>query len=311
MLTIIPYTTAHQKHFELLNKAWIEKHFWLEAVDKAVLENPEEHIIAHGGKILVALWNGEVAGVVALKPVENGWMEMTKMAVDAPFQGKKIGEALVRACVDECKRMGIRRLILYSNTVLQNAIHLYRKVGFTETLPRLTTYERSDIRMDMPLAPFNAEERRQLLYEYGIAYDDISTALKGLPREMWHWRESPERWNIHEILLHLADSEANSYLRARRIIAEPGSVINAYDENRWATQLKYESQSVEEAMELFKVLRRNTYHLIKDLPEHVWSQSAIHSESGPMTLDKWLWIYANHNHIGQMKRIYNHWKIDS
>ena len=31
---IIPYKAEHAYHFERLNKAWIEKYFWLEETDK-------------------------------------------------------------------------------------------------------------------------------------------------------------------------------------------------------------------------------------------------------------------------------------
>lgn len=308
MLHIIPYTPEHQPHFERLNRAWIEQHFWMEPVDEAVLTQPEEHILAPGGKIFMALWDGEIAGTVALKKMRRGRVEMTKMAVYPQYRGNKIGEALILACVEEAKVMGMRRLILYSNTVLANAIHLYRKMGFTETLPREDTYERSDIKMEMPLCAFDAEDRTELLDTYARVPEDVRKALMNFPRNMWLWHESPSRWSIHEIILHLCDSEANSYLRARRMIAEPGSLISAYDENRWAKELAYESQNTEDALELFTLLRKNTHGLLQYIPESAWQRHAIHTENGKMTLDDWLWSYANHNHIGQMKRLFAKWE---
>lgn len=308
MLQIIPYTAEHQPHFESLNRAWIEKYFWMEPIDEQVLGHPDEHILAPGGKILMALWDGEIAGTVALKKMRRNRVEMTKMAVYPQFQGHKIGEALVRASIDEAKNMGMRRLLLYSNTVQESAVYLYRKVGFTETLIRENYYVRSNIKMEMPLVPFNDEEREELLDDYARVPEDVRKTLMDLPRNMWLWRESPSRWSIHEIILHLCDSEANSYLRARRILAEPGSLVTAYDENRWAKELAYESQNTEDALELFTLLRRNTHRLLQYVPESAWQRHAIHTESGKMTLDDWLWSYANHTHIGQMKRLYTHWK---
>lgn len=308
MLQIIPYTKEHQPHFEALNRAWIEKYFWMEPIDEMVLQAPEEHILAPGGKILMALWNGEIAGTVALKKTRQDRVEMAKMAVYPQFQGHKIGEALVRASIAEAKAMGMRRILLYSNTVLQNAIYLYRKVGFTETLIRENTYQRSDIKMEMPLSPFNAEERTELLEAYARVPEDVRKALLNFPRNMWMWRESSSRWSLHEIILHLCDSEANSYLRARRIVAEPGSLITAYDENCWAKELAYESQNTEDALELFTLLRKNTHRLLQHIPESAWQRHAIHTENGKITLDDWLWSYANHTHIGQMRRLFTNWE---
>ena len=84
------------------------------------------------------------------------------------------------------------------------------------------------------------------------AYEKLIAALPHFPREMWQYRPAPDRWTIHEIIVHIADSEANSYVRCRRFIAEPGSTVMAYDEMAWAQRLNYHAQSPEAALELFK-----------------------------------------------------------
>ena len=43
-----------------------------------------------------------------------------------------------------------------------------------------------------------------------------------------------EGWNPRQVIHHLADSEAQSYARLRRLLAEPGTVIQGYDEGLWA-----------------------------------------------------------------------------
>ena len=69
-------------------------------------------------------------------------------------------------------------------------------------------------------------------------------------------------------------------------------------------------QSTDDALELFKMLRRNTYYLIKTLPESTWSNTVYHPENGTMTLDDWLDIYERHipEHLDQMQRVYEAWK---
>ena len=71
------------------------------------------------------------------------------------------------------------------------------------------------------------DERRQQIALYGDAYRLLTAALDGFPRAMWQFRPAPDRWTIHEIIVHIADSEANSYIRCRKFIAEPGSTVRA------------------------------------------------------------------------------------
>lgn len=148
---IIDYEPHHQVHFERLNRQWIEKFFWMEPVDVAVLQKPQEHILAPGGSILMAELDGYIIGTVALKYVEPGIYEFTKMAVDELYQGLKIGKQLAIAAIGRCRQLRARSIILYSNTKLVPAISLYRKLGFRE-VPLDGPYKRSDIKMQLDLS---------------------------------------------------------------------------------------------------------------------------------------------------------------
>lgn len=147
MIIITDYRSEHQPWFEKLNRAWIEEFFRMEDIDQSVLSNPEEYILKDGGKILMAYWNDEVAGTVALRKMKTGDFELTKMAVDPAFRGKGIGEALIHGLIDRAREMKLKSIILYSNTVLETAIRLYRRMGFIEIPLEPGVYERSNIKM--------------------------------------------------------------------------------------------------------------------------------------------------------------------
>ncbi|HVZ41485.1 MAG TPA: DinB family protein [Candidatus Kapabacteria bacterium] len=153
------------------------------------------------------------------------------------------------------------------------------------------------------------EERRQMIESYGAAYDRLVEAIGALPRRMWTYRPASGEWTIHEILIHIADSEANSFIRARRFIAEPGSTVMAYDQDLWAVRLDYHNRNIEEALALFRELRRSTYSLVRSLPESTWSNTVSHPENGVMSMDDWLRIYEAHvpGHIAQMQRVHDAW----
>src|SRR5205823_5846669 len=131
-IEIIEYEEKHQPHFERLNRHWIETWFWLEDIDLFVLQHPQEAILDKKGYILMALFDGKVAGTVALKKVNDEVYEFTKMAVDPAFQRKGIAEKLSYAAIEKALKAGATSIILYSQTSLAPAISLYRKLGFEE-----------------------------------------------------------------------------------------------------------------------------------------------------------------------------------
>ena len=155
------------------------------------------------------------------------------------------------------------------------------------------------------------EERNTLIESYGKAYYVLVEALKEFPTEIWQWKPAPEKWSIHEVIIHITDSEVNSYVRCRRFIAEPGSGVYGYDENKWAKNLDYHSQSLEESLALFKLLRKASYDLIKTVSEETWQTATVqHSENGEVKFEEWLRTYEEHVpvHIKQMKRNFEGWK---
>ena len=153
------------------------------------------------------------------------------------------------------------------------------------------------------------QARAQKIEAYGQAYDFLSHALQQFPHMMWDFKPTTG-WSVHEIIVHITDSEANSFIRCRRLIAEPGSVVLGYDENVWGDALHYSEQSSDDALQLFKWLRLTSYKLIKSLPDSTWSNTVEHTENGTMTMDDWLDIYAAHvpDHVKQMQEVFGEWQ---
>ncbi len=140
--------------------------------------------------------------------------------------------------------------------------------------------------------------------------DELRAVLDEMPREMWRYRPAPGQWSVHEILVHLADSEANSYLRCRLLAAEPGRPVMAYDQDRWAEQLDYHRRSLDDAMAVLSAVRRSTLNFIRDLPEPVWSHSVVHEEyDRPYTFTDWLEVYTDHipQHVAQIRANHAAW----
>ena len=151
-IEIIEYEPAHQPFFEQFNRRWIEQYFVMEPIDEYVLTQPEEALLLPGGAILMATFNGEIAGTVALRKVDEETYEFTKMAVDENFQRKGIAEALSHASFIKAKELGATKVILYSNSQLKPAIRLYEKLGFKHLSPEHVEYKRSDVKMEIDIS---------------------------------------------------------------------------------------------------------------------------------------------------------------
>ena len=131
-IEIVNFKNEYASHFYNLNIEWLKTFFYVEPYDENVLSNPDKYIIDKGGHIFFAKLNDEIVGTVALMPINKGVFELTKMAVSPKYRGHKIGQKLMQRCIDFAKRNNLAKLILYSNTKLENAIYIYKKYGFIE-----------------------------------------------------------------------------------------------------------------------------------------------------------------------------------
>ena len=147
------FKSEYSTKFYDLNIEWLEKYFCVEDYDKEVLSRPEKYIIKKGGIILFAEYNNDIVGTVALMPTNNKkTYELTKMAVNPNYRNIKIGQKLLVKIISIAKKMSLKRIILYSNNKLENAIHLYLKYNFIEiTLEENCPYDRANIKMELSI----------------------------------------------------------------------------------------------------------------------------------------------------------------
>ncbi len=150
-MNITEYCPQYQPHFERLNRAWLEEFFSVEPLDRWVLEHPDEAILSNGGRIFFAETDGNIIGTVALRWLSPGVLELTKMAVDKNYRGFGAGKALCRHAIQQARVMNAGRLVLYSQTSLGAALHIYRQCGFRDIPLEQGIYARADVKMEYPL----------------------------------------------------------------------------------------------------------------------------------------------------------------
>lgn len=100
----------------------------------AELQNPLKKYGPPKGSLLLAYYNEEAVGCVALQQLPEEYAcEMKRLYVQPAFRKYKIGDALVAAIINEAKRLGYAKMKLDTLERLQAAIHLYLKHGFEIT----------------------------------------------------------------------------------------------------------------------------------------------------------------------------------
>lgn len=133
----------------------------------------------------------------------------------------------------------------------------------------------------------------------------VIAALAEVSESQMHDVPSAGEWSIHDVIIHLGDSETFGFERLRKTIAEDKPTLQVYDEDAWARNLSYQRQERHFALALFSAQRRSTASLLRMLPPEIWKRTAIHPERGEISLYDIFIIYLEHGsiHLAQIEQI--------
>merc|ERR1712154_38257 len=126
------FTPEHKSDFVHINRQWLDKLFQVEPHDVKVLEGCEESIIQPGGFIFLGFHHGKVIASIAFIKLDDRVYEVGKMTVIPEYQGKGIGQRILQYGLSFGQKQGWKLLVIYSCLCLENALHIYKKFGFTE-----------------------------------------------------------------------------------------------------------------------------------------------------------------------------------
>jgi len=149
------------------------------------------------------------------------------------------------------------------------------------------------------------DERNDLIARYAAGYEEVVQALNGFPAESLGARPIAGKWSAREIVHHLGDSESTSAFRLRKLLVENNAIIEGYDQDQFATKLRYNERDMAPALEAFRAARESTLQLLNTMSEEDWQRAGTHTESGLYSTEKWLTIYASHahGHADQIRRL--------
>lgn len=119
-----------------------------------------------GGRLLVAVWQGQVAGCVGLRNLGEGIYEMKRLYTRPKFRGFKIGRALAEAVIEQAREIGHTHMRSDTLPPMQMARSLYGSLGFQEIEPyRYNPIERAafmELNLEKNLERPNPSMRRAL-----------------------------------------------------------------------------------------------------------------------------------------------------
>ena len=123
--------------------------------------------------------------------------------------------------------------------------------------------------------------------------------MRGLPESAWRRAEAPGKWSVVQVVQHLADSDLVFGFRARMILTEDRPALQGYDQDGWATVLRYADASLGDALAQLGTLRRANLDVLRHLAPAEWDRVGIHNERGPESLGNLTKLMAAHDLVNR------------
>lgn len=133
----------------------------------------------------------------------------------------------------------------------------------------------------------------------------LRRALSGLGERQLATPPAKGKWSIRQIIAHISDAEVALGYRIRKVIAEPGSRLQAYDQDRWAVRLHHGEIPVRAQLELLAALQRVHGELFRRLNPSELKRHGMHEERGKETVERMIHMLIGHgiNHLKQVEAI--------
>jgi len=150
----------------------------------------------------------------------------------------------------------------------------------------------------------NDRERQGLIAKIRALPDSLEALVGGLSAEQLSTAYLAGEWTVAQNVHHLADAHANSYVRCKLVLTEDNPTFKPFDHDAWADLPDARDPDVGASLRLLQALHGRWARFWESLPDEAWARAGFHPESGPMSLDDLLRIYAAHGegHLDQIRR---------
>jgi uncharacterized damage-inducible protein DinB len=135
---------------------------------------------------------------------------------------------------------------------------------------------------------------RSLIEAYATGPAKLRAACAGLTRDELTARPGPGEWSILEVVVHIADSDAISIDRMKRMLTEDNPPLLYADETAYVVRLHTHEQDLEDALTLLEVGRRQWARVLRKLPDEAFARTGQHNRRGTVTVADYVKGYIEH-----------------
>ncbi|MEQ6048780.1 DinB family protein [Lysinibacillus capsici] len=149
-----------------------------------------------------------------------------------------------------------------------------------------------------------------LIKEYSLGYTMIWDAIEGLTEEELRYKPAPNKWSIHQILIHVTDSEISATPRLKKVLAEEEPILVSFDQDAWANTLSYDLLDREQYLHLFKLLRTSMQPILDNLTSEQSRRVGMYIDQERFTFKQLLEFRVQHvrDHLDQIERVKNSYR---
>lgn len=94
------------------------------------MDDIQSHYSGSTGAFLVLTDDGKVVGTGAIRCLDDSTCELKRMWFLKEYRGRGLGKQMAQMLLDSAKQMGYKRVRLDTSPTLEQAVGLYRKLGF-------------------------------------------------------------------------------------------------------------------------------------------------------------------------------------
>jgi len=123
----------------------------------------------------------------------------------------------------------------------------------------------------------------------------LQSAINGLNLTQLDTPYRQDGWTVRQLIHHIADSHANSFIRCKLALTEDWPTVKPYDEKAWAELSDSRGVPVGISMQFIGALHARWVALLESLSEADFQRGYHHPESGRQNLAHVLALYAWHS----------------
>lgn len=135
---------------------------------------------------------------------------------------------------------------------------------------------------------------RTLIEQFVAGGQLLRSSYQGLTKEQLFKHPIPDTWSLHQIAIHLMDSDLIGTDRMKRIACMDKPLLVGYDETGFSKLPGSDEIDVNEAIDIFDRNRKLTAKILHKLSDADYQRYGIHTEKGKVTLEQMVQSYIQH-----------------